>query len=85
MVLEFSPTRYRSFVVMALGIIQSLAVPAWAGVDYQNPTGGWRYSYDGTFNAGINGLPAGYGDSGRQSSLDGTWRHDQSDKWDGSG
>ena len=61
------------------------------GVDYADPAGGWDYSYGGTFNAGVvdNGFnggtgPAGYGMTNNTGALDGTWNHDQSDKWDGS-
>ena len=63
-----------------------------AGVSYQDPAGGWRYTYGGTFNAPVvdpgfvGGVgPAGYGKSNDSEALDGTWYHDQSDKWDGSG
>ena len=55
------------------------------GVSYADPSGGWRYEYGGTFGASIGGLPPGYGDSSQHSALDGTWEHDQADKWDGSG
>ncbi|MDX1962970.1 MAG: hypothetical protein SFX18_07445, partial [Pirellulales bacterium] len=60
---------------------------SFAGNAYQNPIGGWRYLYEGTFNGSINGFPAGWG-SGNSflgEALDGTWRHNQGDKWDGSG
>ena len=56
----------------------------YGGVSYQDPAGGWRYKYNGTFPAtGINGYPPGFGDGATQA-LDGTWRHDQTDRWDGS-
>lgn len=63
-----------------------------AGVSYLEPSGGWRYSYDGSFNAGVvstgfvGGVgPAGYGiPGGSGGALDGTWRHNQADRWDGS-
>lgn len=55
-----------------------------AGVMYTDPPGGWRYSYQGTFNPGVEGLPPGYGKSDDSEALDGTWVHDQGgDKWDG--
>ncbi len=68
-----------------------------AGVSYLNPAGGWRYTYEGTFNPGVaDGAagtagdnfigdfgPAGYGQSDDSQALDGTWSHDQGDKWDG--
>jgi hypothetical protein len=64
---------------------------AEAGVSYQDPAGGWQYSYQGTFNApvvdaGCTGgtCPAGYGSSNQTGALDGTWIHNQSSKWDGS-
>jgi hypothetical protein len=69
-----------------LGVALLLApVRAQAGVQYAAPTGGWRYTYQGIFNPGIDGLPPGYGTKGDEQALDGTWSHDQSDKWDGSG
>jgi hypothetical protein len=53
----------------------ALALPgtAGAGVAYGDP--GWDYVYDGAeASFGVGGFEA----------LDGTWRHDQSDQWDGS-
>ena len=67
-------------VVMLVAIEASYA----AGVLYNAPDGGWRYLYDGTLDPGVNGLPDGYGPSDMEA-LDGTWVHDQADKWDGSG
>jgi hypothetical protein len=62
-----------------------------AGVSYQDPAGGWQYTYQGTFNApvvdaGCTGgtCPAGFGNSNQTGALDGTWNHSQSSKWDGS-
>jgi hypothetical protein len=62
-----------------------------AGVSYQDPAGGWKYTYQGTFNAGVadagcaGGVcPAGFGASNQTGALDGTWQHSQSSKWDGS-
>ncbi len=86
---------------------------AQAGVSYQEPAGGWQYSYGGEFNEPIIGHqfvegwdpstspvtygtgPAGFGgfaldDNGNPQlddetlALDGTWYHNQGDKWDGS-
>ena len=61
-------------------------------MSYQDPSGGWRYTYGGTFNAPVvsggfvGGVgPTGYGQPNDTEALDGTWIHDQSDKWDGSG
>jgi hypothetical protein len=59
------------------------APAARAGVSYQDPAVGWRYKYNGTFNASMGGYPPGFGDGATQA-LDGTWRHDQTDRWDGS-
>ena len=58
---------------------------AWGSVAYLDPSGGWRYSYNGIFNGSIAGMPPGYGDTSQSQALDGTWVHNQSDKWDGSG
>jgi len=55
-----------------------------AGVKFLDPTGGWRYTYDGAFNPGTDGLPDGFGNSQQEQALDGTWFHDQGDKWDSS-
>lgn len=79
-------TRRRSVLSLFTGLAVGLTYAAHysqAGVSYDNPVGGWAYTYDGTFDAGVGGLPAGYGDSGDLSALDGTWQHDQGDKWDG--
>lgn len=54
------------------------------GVSYLDPSGGWRYTYQGILNPGIDGLPAGYGHGDDTAGLDGTWEHGQGDKWDGS-
>lgn len=88
----------------ALTIVTTASVMncALGGISYLDPAGGWRYTYDGTFNAGVmdgeaggnedrfigDFGPAGFG--GRPAgemedvgALDGTWSHDQGDKWDG--
>jgi hypothetical protein len=84
---------YRRFV-WVLAAISAYVAPTCAigGVEYLDPAGGWRYTYGGTFNPGVvsggfvGGVgPAGYGQSNDSEALDGTWLHDQSDKWDGSG
>jgi|GEM_PF-2569120 len=66
------------------------SVPAHAGVSYQDPAGGWQYSYDGSFNAPVTdpafvgGVgPAGFGTINQSEALDGTYFQDQGDKWDG--
>ena len=60
------------------------------GVSYLNPAGGWRYTYDGTFNPGVadgpagtptdrlvgDFGPAGYGDHEEAGALHGTWIHE---------
>jgi len=59
-----------------LAAILVLAAPlaARAGIAYGDP--GWDYLYGGDADAfGAGGLEA----------LDGTWRHDHADQWDGSG
>ncbi len=83
-------TRLMNSLIGTVAMAAALyAVPinqASAGVAYTDPTGGWRYEYDGTFNGGtVAGYPAGYGDGNQHGALDGTWEHDQADKWDGSG
>ncbi len=55
------------------GLLATAPVPSLAGVAYEDP--GWDYVYDGDVAAFGTG---GFG------ALDGTWRHDQSDRWDGS-
>src|SRR5262245_38387816 len=84
-----SPRRFVGILATIYGVVASANVEA--GVSYQDPAGGWRYSYGGTFNAPvaspgfIGGLgPAGYGKPDDSEALDGTWFHDQADKWDGS-
>jgi hypothetical protein len=66
---------------------------ARAGVSYNDPAGGWRYSYEanpfiaGTVNSACVGgvCPDGYGlNQLSPDALDGTWSHNQGDKWDGS-
>ena len=55
---------------------------AQAGVDYDDPAGGWRYTYEGDFIAAVEDpncdggvCPPGYGDSNDKGGLDGTWSH----------
>lgn len=77
---------------ICLLLLQGLGVEAaLAGVNYLDPAGGWRYTYQGTFNAGVtnNGFvggvgPAGFGTPQEQQALDGTWLHNQGSFWDGS-
>jgi hypothetical protein len=66
---------------------------AHAGVNYTDPAGGWRYTYAANpFIAGtvsndcVGGVcPDGYGlNHLAPDALDGTWSHNQGDKWDGS-
>ena len=52
------------------------AASAEAGVSYQDPAGGWRYKLEGN--------SAFFGPDGATGALDGTWRHDQTDRWDSS-
>ena len=67
-----------------LGLLACLlGRPVMAGIRYEDPAGGWRYTLDGTLAPGVAGLPDGYGLENDTQSLDGTWNHDQSDKWDG--
>jgi hypothetical protein len=78
--------------VVLIACVHAVSTPRLnAGVEYQDPVGGWRYLYGGTFNPGvvdanfIGGVgPAGYGTTGDRDALDGTWLHTQGDKWDGS-
>ena len=60
-----------AFVCAAL--LVSTPAAGRAGVLYDDP--GWDYLYDGADDS--------FG-SNDQQALDGQWRHDQSDKWDGS-
>jgi len=71
------------FFTLAVACLLHSTSLAQTGVSYLDPVGGWRYTYDGAFDPGINGLPDGYG-NGSSLALDGTWVHDQGDKWDGS-
>ena len=68
---------YRSFV-LAAACLQ--AASGWAvSVLYDDPAGGWLYSYEGSGTAFGSG-------AGVADSLDGTWtRGGNSDSWDGSG
>jgi hypothetical protein len=64
-------------------------------VSYQTPTGGWNYIYEGNFIPGVNDdafiggvSPPGFGGTETGGgptylALDGTWRQDQGNKWDG--
>jgi hypothetical protein len=82
--------RHRCVSALAAAIASvCVAECALAGVSYQTPSGGWNYSYDGNFIPGvadpdfIGGVsPAGFGGS-TSLALDGTWRQDQGNKWDG--
>jgi hypothetical protein len=74
--------------LMLTGIVILLAQrsginSAVAGVSYLDPVGGWRYTYQGNFGASIEGNPPGFGTSQDFMALDGTWQHNQSDRWDG--
>jgi len=56
--------------IFVLGLSAGVAV---AGVDYEDPEGGWTYIYTGDAGAAGSGFTA----------LDGTWSHDNaSDQWD---
>ncbi len=68
---------YRAVVACAACL---WAATGWAtSVLYDDPAGGWLYSYEG------NGTAFGSG-AGVADSLDGTWvRGGSSDSWDGSG
>jgi hypothetical protein len=91
---------HRGLMLTGISILfsQSLVVEvALAGVNYLDPAGGWRYTYQGTFNPGVmDGAvgtadddfvgdfgPAGFGTDGEQQALDGTWLHNQGSFWDG--
>jgi len=87
-----TPGRCAGVLGVIIGLVGSRSIEA--GVSYQNPAGGWRYTYQGTFNPPVadagcvnsGGVcPAGYGTSIQTAALDGTWQHGQSSKWDGSG
>jgi len=78
-----SETRISSVGVSVLLLGMIAARSAEGSVNYVEPTGGWLYTYEGTFNPGIGGMPDGYGTSSLDLALDGTWRHDQGSKWDG--
>jgi hypothetical protein len=80
-----------SAIVVAANLCASYT--ARAGVSYADPAGGWRYTYAanpfiaGTVNGGCVGgvCPDGYGlNQIVPDALDGTWSHNQGDKWDGS-
>jgi hypothetical protein len=68
------PARAGRWPAAWLALLLAGAPPATqAGVAYGDP--GWDYLYEGDADAvGAGGLGA----------LDGTWRHDQADQWDGS-
>ncbi len=90
--------RREATLVGALAIAFVLGMTSsQAGVNYSDPAGGWRYTYEGTFDPGINNPdkfiggtgPAGFGGTPEGATeaidaLDGTWLHTQGDKWDGS-
>ncbi len=59
-------------VLMLLGFA---AIQAEAVADFPAPPGGWDYTFNGDAEAfGTGGF----------TSLDGTWAHDEADRWDGS-
>ena len=66
------PTRSRWLPAACAALLVSAPLAA-RGALYEDP--GWDYFYDGdAASFGVGDLDA----------LDGTWRHDQADKWDGS-
>ncbi len=69
-------------VLLASGYASILS--AQTGVSFLDPVDGWNYSYQGNFNGSVNEfeLLPGFG-TGAQQALDGTYSHDQGDKWDG--
>jgi hypothetical protein len=78
-------------IVLAAGLLACHT--AQAGVSYADPAGSWRYSYEanpfiaGTASGNCAGgvCPDGFGLGGSTpDALDGTWTHNQGDKWDGS-
>jgi len=85
------------YLILLLSLFGILSATANAGTSYLEPAGGWQYLYDGAFNAGVVGeqciggvCPPGFGGDPGESggddtiyALDGTWYHDQGDKWDG--
>jgi len=74
----------RSLVIFSATLVACfvfLGHAAQAGVSYTNP--GWRYTYEGTLLAGVDGFPDGFGNAQREFALDGTWRQNQSAQWDG--
>jgi len=71
---------FRAFIAGA--VCFWAASSAVAGVAYDEPAGGWLYSYDGA----ATNFGSGGGGAGAADSLDGTWsRGGGSDSWDGSG
>jgi len=77
---------------LAIGIAFTIQA-SYASLSYLEPAGGWRYTYDGTLNPGVvdedfeGGVgPDGYGfrNTSLGGALDGTFRHDQGSRWDGS-
>jgi hypothetical protein len=76
--------RQISSTLAVAAIFCGVAAPlVYGGVSYNNPAGGWRYTYQGILSPGIEGLPDGYGHGDDTAGLDGTWEHGQGDKWDG--
>jgi hypothetical protein len=61
----------------------AISTACHAGVRYLDPAGGWRYTYQGNFSPGVEGNPSGFGTNDDFLALDGTWQHNQSDRWDG--
>jgi hypothetical protein len=87
----------KNCLIVSCGIVLAASLlachTAQAGVSYTDPAGGWRYTYEanpfiaGTVNSNCVGgvCPAGYGlNQLTPDALDGTWSHNQGDKWDGS-
>lgn len=71
---RFRPLAFKATAPVAVfALLAAAPASSLGGVAYDDP--GWDYVYDGDAAAfGTAGLGA----------LDGTWRHDQSDRWDGS-
>lgn len=86
-------------VAFGTALFALIGAPCQAGVNYADPAGGWLYSYEGTFNPGVEDdddcvggtCPPGFGGDpdppnpgDEVLALDGTYLHGQGDKWDGS-
>ena len=66
----------RTIVVSTVACFFFASSFALGGVSYQDPTGGWRYTYDGTFQPGLTDAdcvggtcPPGYGTSDDEQAL----------------